>query len=142
MPPMVVRHRARVDPYAGSFVSKFLGVEPARNRESSFIGGTRDVFNSLEGGYVPICIATVFAAWFLSGLPSVLVRVVSACLVPFAISLAWYFLPAAIMSDGGDGWIGWGVIAAGSWSAIAVPLGIVATLGLSMLRKRLGGRLN
>jgi hypothetical protein len=99
----------------------------------------RDVFNSLNGGYVPICIATIVAAWFVSGIRSVVLRVVSACLVPVAISLAWYFVPA-MMSDRGDGWIGWGVIAAGTWSIVAVRVGITTTLGLSLIRNRRSDR--
>ena len=95
----------------------------------------REVLNSLNGGYVPICIATIVAAWFVSGIRFVWLRVALACLVPVAISLSWYFVPA-MMSAGGDGWIGWGLIAAATWSIVAVPVGIAATLGLSVIRKR------
>jgi hypothetical protein len=38
-----------------------------------------------------------------------------AVLVPVAISLAWYFVPAVAQGVSGDGWQGWGYVFAASW---------------------------
>ena len=98
-------------------------------------------FDSLSGGYVPICIATLIAAWFVSTIRLIALRVVAACLAPMAISLAWSFVPAMMANDpGADGWIAWGVIAAATWSIAAVPLGVAATLGLSLARQPRGSK--
>lgn len=96
---------------------------------------TLGMFNSLSAGYLPICVVTVLAAWFVSSIRSFRLRAVSAVLAPIAISMAWYFVPA-LMRSPEDGWIGWGLIATSAWSIVAVPVGIAATLCLSLVRGR------
>ena len=94
------------------------------------------MFDSLSGGYVPICAVVVIAAWSLAGVRSVYIRVVAALLLPVAISLAWYFVPAIVRGASGDGWVGWGYIAAATWSLVAVPLSVVAVFFFGYVRNR------
>jgi hypothetical protein len=94
------------------------------------------MFDSLNGGYVPICAVVVIAAWFVAGVRSVYIRVVAALLVPVAISLAWYFVPAMFQGFTEEGWVGWSYITAATWSLVAVPLSVVAVFFFGYVRNR------
>lgn len=94
------------------------------------------MFDSLSGGYVPICAAVLIAAWFLAGIRSASTRAIAALLLPVAISLAWYFVPAMVRGFTGDGWVGWGFIIAATWSIVAVPLSVLAVFFFWYVRNR------
>ena len=93
------------------------------------------MFDSLSGGYVPICAAALVVAWFLAAVRSIWLRAALAVIAPVAISLAWYFLPALFKpSPSGDGEMGWGFITAATWSVAAVPVSVVAVFCFSYVR--------
>lgn len=100
------------------------------------------MFDSLQGGYIPICLVVTLAAWFLSGMKSVSARVFMALLVPIVISLLWYFVPDFFRSnpDRQDpSWVTWGLIATTAWSAAAIPTSVIAVYLFSMVRKKADG---
>lgn len=97
------------------------------------------MFNSLNGGYIPICLIVILAAWFISRIKPILFRIFLALLVPLFISLAWYIVPDLFRSlpDRRDpSWLAWGFIAAATWSIVAVPVSIITVYISSFIRKR------
>jgi hypothetical protein len=98
------------------------------------------MFDSLRGGYLPICLAVVIAAWFLRVVRSGWLRWMAAFVVPVAISLAWYFIPAVVRGFSGDlareGEVAWGYISAATWCMVAVPLSAAAVFLFGVIRNR------
>ena len=98
------------------------------------------MFDSLSGGYAPILILSVLAAWALSRLCRPLgLRFVLAVLIPFGISLGWYFIPPYFMESlvsQDPTWATWGLVAAFAWSAVSVPASLLATLGFAVWNRR------
>lgn len=97
------------------------------------------MFDSVEGGYVPICFITAFAAWFLSKLGRITVRALLALLIPIALSFAWYFIPDLFRAHPerqDPAFVAWGFVAATAWSAAAVPVSIIVVVISSFIRKR------
>ena len=94
------------------------------------------MFNSLEGGYFPICVITVVASWFVSKFRRVLIRALFALLIPIAVSLAWYFIPNLFRTQEDPGLVGWGIVTATAWSAAAVPVSIITVVIFAFIRKR------
>ena len=97
------------------------------------------MFDSLEGGYIPICVLVIIAAWRISKMPDIKRRILMTLTVPIAISLLWYFVIDFFFSpsDSQDpAWVAWGFIAATAWSVAAIPTGIISVYIFSTIRKR------
>jgi hypothetical protein len=99
------------------------------------------MFESLDAGYFPICIATVIAGWRIAAVRSARHRGMFALFVPVGFSLLWLFLPRipALIAPAKrvhDPWVPWAFIAATSWSFLAVPVSVVATFFFAFLRTR------
>lgn len=99
------------------------------------------MFDSLNGGYFPICVLVVVAAWFLSSFRSWWWRIILGIVIPIVISLCWFFVPRLSilfkpLQFGEDDRVPWGYIAAGTWSMVAVPLSVLATVVFSYVRRR------
>jgi chromate transport protein ChrA len=100
------------------------------------------MFDSLQGGYIPICLVVTLVAWFLSGLKPVSARALMSLLTPIVISLLWYFVPDFFRAnpDRQDpSWVTWGLIAATAWSAAAIPTSLIAVYLFSKIRKKQAG---
>ena len=97
------------------------------------------MFDSLQGGYIPICVIVTVAAWFLSNQKPILVRGLMSVLLPIVVSLLWYFVPDFFRSnpDRQDpSWVTWGLVAATGWSVAAIPTSVIATYFFSIVRKK------
>jgi|WetSurMetagenome_2_1015567.scaffolds.fasta_scaffold84622_2 hypothetical protein len=97
------------------------------------------MFDSLGGGYIPICLIVIASAWYLSKLKDIKLRVLMTVIVPIAVSLAWYFIPDFFRSnpDSQDpAWVTWGLIAATAWSIAAIPTSIISVYVFSNIRKK------
>jgi len=100
------------------------------------------MFDSLSGGYAPIFVLAVAAAWLLTSVRSVVLRIVLAVFAPIGISLGWFFLPRLPdlfkpLTFGQDSSVPWGFMAAAAWSIFAVPVCLLATLAFTLLRSRM-----
>jgi hypothetical protein len=99
------------------------------------------MFDSLNGGYFPICVVVIVAAWFVSSFRSWWWRVFLGIAMPIVISLCWFFVPRLSilfkpLQFGEDDWVSWGYIAAGTWSMVAVPLSVLTIVVFSYFRRR------
>ena len=97
------------------------------------------MFDSLEGGFFPICLVVLMASWRISKVPDIKLRVLMTVLVPIAVSLLWYFLIDFLFSptDSQDpAWVTWGLIAATGWSVAAIPTSIISVFVFSIIRKK------
>ena len=99
------------------------------------------MFNSLDAGFVPICLIVLAASWFVAGARRLWVRVLLAVLIPITISFAWGFLPRLPgifrpLRFGEDDWVPWIFMAVMAWSAVSVPVGAIAVFLFSTIRKR------
>ena len=99
------------------------------------------MFNSLSAGYIPICLIVVVIAWFIAKVRNIGLRVVFAFIVPIVVSFGWFFIPRLPklfrpLQFGEDPWVGWGLIAAATWSIVAVPLSIASVVIFVLIRQR------
>ena len=97
------------------------------------------MFDSLQGGYTPICIVVTVVAWFLSNQKYIFVRGLMSVLIPIIVSLLWYFVPDFFRSnpDRQDpSWVTWGLVAATAWSVAAIPTSVIAVYVFSIIRKK------
>src|SRR6267142_2219316 len=98
------------------------------------------MFDSVNGGYAPICLLVLVLAWFIAPLRSWWIKILLAVVGPVLICLGWAFLPYFPMwfkplSFGQDDWVPWAFIAAEVWLLAAIPLSVVAVVLLSLWRK-------
>jgi|GEM_PF-6911707 len=98
------------------------------------------MFDSVNGGYAPICVLVLIAAWFIARLHRWWVKILLAIICPTLICLAWAFLPYfpnwfKPLKFGEDHWGPWAFIAATIWLYAALPLSVVAVVLLSLWRK-------
>ena len=96
------------------------------------------MFNSVEGGYIPICLVVVLTAWFISGMISVWRRVLMTLLIPVVVSFLWYVVPdffRSIPERTDASWLGWGLVATMMWSAAAIPASIISVVIFGFIRK-------
>ena len=89
------------------------------------------MFDSLSGGYLPICVLVLGFAWLIAKVKNVVARALLTVASPLMVSFAWFFMPRMFrlfrpLDPGEDSWVGWGIMASTSWSIAAVPLSIVA----------------
>jgi uncharacterized membrane protein (DUF106 family) len=99
------------------------------------------MFDSLNAGYIPICIIVVVFAWLIAKVDIVGIRVVLTLVIPVAISMAYFFLPRFLdlfrpLKFGEDPWVGWGFIASATWSIVAVPASIISVIVFVRIRRR------
>lgn len=89
------------------------------------------MFDSLSAGYIPVCLIVVIISWFIARAENVAIRAFLALTVPILASFGWFFIPRVPklfqpLRFGEDPWIGWGIIAAATWSIVAVPVCFVS----------------
>lgn len=99
------------------------------------------MFDSLSGGYFPVVVLAILAAWLLARVRPIWLRVLLAIVVPIGISLAWFVVPRIPdlikpAEFGEDSWLPWTFMATAAWSALAVPVCLVATVAFSSVRNR------
>ncbi len=99
------------------------------------------MFDSLDSGYIPICLIVVAASWFISGVRQLWLLVLLTIAVPIAVSLSWGFLPRLPdlfrpLQFGEDDWVPWIFMAVFLWSAVSLPVGAFFVLLFSIRRKR------
>jgi hypothetical protein len=97
------------------------------------------MFDSVSGGYAPICGLVLILAWFIAPLRHWSVKILFAVVGPVLICLGWAFLPQfphwfKPLPFGQDDWVPWALIAAIIWSRVAIPLSVVAVVLLSLWR--------
>ncbi|QEM67867.1 hypothetical protein FO488_06650 [Geobacter sp. FeAm09] len=97
------------------------------------------MFDSLEGAYLPICLAVILSAWFLAGIKSVWRRVFMALVIPITISFLWYVVSdffRSVPEKRDPAWLNWGLAATMVWSIAAIPVSIVSVYIFVLVRKR------
>jgi len=99
------------------------------------------MFDSLESGFIPICLLVIAASWFIAGLRPVWRVWVLSIVAPVAVAVAWGFLPRlpalfTSLQSGEESWVPWIILAIFAWSAVAVPVGAVAVFVFYQVRKR------
>jgi hypothetical protein len=72
-------------------------------------------------------------------------RIGVAIIITIIISFGWFFIPRINklfipLQFGEDPWISWGIIAAVTWSIIAVPLSIAAVVVFVFIKQRKDAR--
>ena len=99
------------------------------------------MFDSLDNGFMPICIIVVICAWYIAMVRNSVLRIGIALILPIVISFGWFFVPRidklfTKLKFGEDPWVSWGIIAAISWSTVAVPLSVVAVVVFVLIKRR------
>lgn len=99
------------------------------------------MFDSLSAGYIPICLLVITIAWFIARVRNIGVRALLTLIVPVVVSFGWFFVPRLFklfrpLKYGEDPWVGWGLIAAATWSIAAVPLCIFSVAIFVFVRRR------
>ncbi|HJR74583.1 MAG TPA: hypothetical protein VJ806_13210 [Luteimonas sp.] len=100
------------------------------------------MFDSLVGGYIPVCVLTLAAAWMLSALKSPVLRITLSAAIALALAAAWSFaqhlMGAELRASSTlhEPWLGWALLAIVAWAAVAIPLGVVATWAFAAIRSR------
>ena len=94
------------------------------------------MFDSVEGGIVPVCVLAAVAAVVLSKVRSAWLASMSAAAVAVAIGYVWVWLPYVLAPrHGGDPLRPWDLVATAYWSLFAVPVAIVVLFITRRLRK-------
>lgn len=99
------------------------------------------MFDSVNGGWVPINIIVIICGWFISKVELTAIRVTLALFVPVVVSFSWVFLPRLPalfrpLQFGEDSWVPWGIMAGVAWSAVALPISLVAVTIFVRVRRR------
>lgn len=96
------------------------------------------MFDSVQGGYIPICVVVAISAWFISGTASVSRRTLMTLLIPVVISFLWYVVPdffRAVPERRDASWLSWGLVATMMWSVAAIPVSFIFVFGFCFIRK-------
>lgn len=101
------------------------------------------MFDSFGGVCTSICLLVIILAWFISGLPRWMPKIILAFVTPVLVSFGWCYLPTITLwfkplAFGQDDWGPWVLMGAIMCSAVSVPLSMIAVLALSFWRKRRG----
>lgn len=95
------------------------------------------MFDSLEGGIVPVCLLAASVAFGFSYLRFTLAAVVASTASAVAIGYGWFWVPQLIAPQhGGDSLTPWDLIATSYWSMFAVPVAVAVVLVARHLRAR------
>ena len=99
------------------------------------------MFDSVDGGFIPIGLIVIAASWFVAGVRPVWRVWVLSLVVPVAVAVAWGFLPRLPdlfrpLQVAEESWVPWIIMGILMWSAAAVPVGLIATLVFYQVRKR------
>ena len=94
------------------------------------------MFDSVQGGILPLCIIAAIAGILLGRLKQLWIGVILAPLIAIAASCFWYWLPELIWpAEHTESQGGWILVAMAYWSAFAVPVSVVALLVSRRLSK-------
>jgi hypothetical protein len=95
------------------------------------------MFDSVEGGIIPVCLLAGAAAFGFSYLRFTAAAVLASIAAAVAIGYGWFWVPQLIVpQQGGDSLRPWDLIATSYWSMFAVPFAIVVVLVARHLRTR------
>ena len=91
------------------------------------------MFDSLNGGYIPVCVLVLITSWFVAKINNFPVRAIITFIAPILVSLAWFFIPHLLdlfrpLKYGEDPWVGWGIITAATWSIVAIPVSVISVI--------------
>ena len=97
--------------------------------------------NSLNSGYIPITIIVLACSWCIARISNSVFRIGIAIVIPIIISFSWFFVPRIDkllipLRFDEDPWVSWGIIAAVTWSIMAVPISILSVLLFTFIRQR------
>ena len=95
------------------------------------------MFDSVEGGIVPVCLLTAAVAFGFSYLRFTVTALLASIAAAVAIGYGWFWIPQLINSQqGGDSLRPWDLIATSIWSMFAVPVAIAVVLIARHLRAK------
>jgi hypothetical protein len=97
------------------------------------------MFDSLDGGYIPICLTVLLFSWFVSGVKDTWRRGLLTLLIPVTISFLWYVIPdffRSIPERSDPTWFGWGLAATMAWSFAAIPVSIISVYIFVVIRRK------
>jgi hypothetical protein len=86
------------------------------------------MFDSLEGGFLPICVLAGASGYAFSRLRAWWMGLLGVLVVPIAIAYAWFWICTFMEPPGGDPIHPWDMIATTIWSVFAVPTALIAFL--------------
>jgi chromate transport protein ChrA len=97
------------------------------------------MFDSLDGGYIPICLTVLLFSWFVSSVKETWRRILLSVLVPVSISFLWYVIPdffRSVPERRDPTWFSWGLVATMAWSIAAIPVSIISVYIFVVTRKK------
>src|SRR5262245_20164644 len=98
------------------------------------------MFDSVAGGYAPICVLVLILAWFIASMRGWWIKILVAIIWPTLICFGWAFLPHFPIwfkpqQFAQDNWRPWAFIATAGWLKVALPLSMIAVVLLSLWRQ-------